>query len=336
MHRLITVGLAITFLGGSLASLAILNIDTGLAFLLGAIISVSGPTVVGPLLSTVRAREPTSSVLNYEGTYLDPLGATASALNLVLAGHRGGVHPVLQTLGRLGLGVGVGLIAAALMVFVMSRFLLTDDMQAAVALLAVAAFAISDAALGGRSVRHPNTRGGTRQSAVREPEPRSGFGETLEVLIIGTLFILLGALVKIEALGVRVADSPTGGRARVLGSPAHGRRLVAQNAAHLARAHADRLGRPRGIVAASTAATFTGTLAAANLGGDFLLPVVFGVIVGTGSSTACRPGRSPARPHPTASQRGRLDRGRGLGSRARPSATGTRRVRSAYLEQLAR
>ena len=79
-----------------------------------------------------------------------------------------------------------------------------------------------------------------------------------------------------------MADSPTGGRARVLGSPAHGRRLVAQNAAHLARAHADRLGRPRGIVAASTAATFTGTLAAANLGGDFLLPVVFGVIVGTG------------------------------------------------------
>jgi NhaP-type Na+/H+ or K+/H+ antiporter len=76
VHRLITVGLAITFLGGSLASLAILNIDTGLAFLLGAILCVSGPTVVGPLLSTVRAREPMSSVLNYEGTYLDPLGAS--------------------------------------------------------------------------------------------------------------------------------------------------------------------------------------------------------------------------------------------------------------------
>jgi len=79
VHRLITVGLAITFLGGSLASLAILNLDTGLAFLLGAIISVSGPTVVGPLLSTVRAREPTSSVLNYEGTFLDPLGPRSAS-----------------------------------------------------------------------------------------------------------------------------------------------------------------------------------------------------------------------------------------------------------------
>ena len=161
VHRLITVGLAITFVGGSLASLAILNIDTGLAFLLGAIISVSGPTVVGPL-STVRAREPTSSVLNYEGTYLDPLGATLGVvmLNLVLAGHRGGVHPVLQTLGRLGLGVGVGLIAAALMVFVMSRFLLTDDMQAAVALLFAVAALRSPMCCSRRPVcSPPNTRG---------------------------------------------------------------------------------------------------------------------------------------------------------------------------------
>jgi hypothetical protein len=39
---------------------------------------------------------------------------------------------------------------------------------------------------------------------------------------------------------------------------------------------------PRGIVAASTAATFTGSLAAANIDNDFLLPVVFGVILGTG------------------------------------------------------
>src|SRR3712207_7342262 len=52
---------------------------SGLAFLLGAIISVSGPTVVGPLLSTVRAREPKSSVLNYEGTFLNPLGPRSAS-----------------------------------------------------------------------------------------------------------------------------------------------------------------------------------------------------------------------------------------------------------------
>jgi NhaP-type Na+/H+ or K+/H+ antiporter len=61
VNALVTIGLAITFVGASLAALAILDIDTDLAFLLGAIVVVSGPTVVGPLLSTVRPREPTGS-----------------------------------------------------------------------------------------------------------------------------------------------------------------------------------------------------------------------------------------------------------------------------------
>ena len=287
VHRLITVGLAITFVGGSLASLAILNIDTGLAFLLGAIISVSGPTVVGPLLSTVRAREPTSSVLNYEGTYLDPLGATLGVvvLNLVLAQHRGGVHPVLQTLGRLGLGVGVGLIAAAVLLFVMSRFLLTDDMQAAVALLfAVAAFAISDVLLSEAGLFATLTLGVALANQRFVSLSRvAGFGETLEVLIIGTLFILLGALVKIEALleyawqiillvgALVLLVRPLTAAVSLLRT-----RLTWRERTLIGWVD------PRGIVAASTAATFTGTLAAAHLGGAFLLPVVFGVIVGTG------------------------------------------------------
>ena len=278
VHRLITVGLAITFLGGSLASLAILNIDTGLAFLLGAIISVSGPTVVGPLLATVRAREPTSSVLNYEGTYLDPLGATLGVvmLNLVLAGHRGGVHPVLQTLGRLGLGVAVGLVAAAVLVFVMSRFLLTDNMQAAVALLfAVAAFAISDVLLSEAGLFATLTLGVALANQRFVSLSRvAGFGETLEVLIIGTLFILLGALVKIEALGEYAWQIVLLVGALVF--------LVRPLTAAVSLLRTQLTWRERTLIGWVTAATFTGTLAAANLGGDFLLPVVFGVIVGTG------------------------------------------------------
>ncbi len=150
VNRLVTIGLTITFLGASLAALLILDIDTNLAFLLGAIVVVSGPTVVGPLLSTVRPKAPTGSILNYEGTFLDPIGATLGVviLNLVLAADRGGVHPLLQGLGRLGLGVVVGLIAAALFVFILSRFWLTVNMEASMAVMfAVAAFAVADTLL---------------------------------------------------------------------------------------------------------------------------------------------------------------------------------------------
>ena len=285
--RLLTLGVAITFLGASLAALAILDIDTGLAFLLGAIIVVSGPTVVGPLLSTVRAREPTSSVLDYEGTFLDPLGATLGVvvLSMVLADDAGGVHPVLQVLGRLGLGVAVGLLAAALLVFVMSLFMLTFRMEAAVAVMfAVVAFTISDVLLSEAGLFATLTLGvavaNQRRVSLR---PVKAFGGTLEVLIIGTLFILLGALVTIDGLGDYALEIVLLVAALVL--------VVRPLTAFLALLGTDLDWRdraligwvdPRGIVAASTAATFTGSLAAAKLDSDFLLPVVFGVILGTG------------------------------------------------------
>ena len=96
--RLVTIGLAITFIGGALAAVAFLDVPTELAVMVGAILVVSGPTVVGPLLDVVRPKEPTGTVLLWEGTTLDPIGATLGVvvLNLVVASDRGGVHPVLQ------------------------------------------------------------------------------------------------------------------------------------------------------------------------------------------------------------------------------------------------
>ncbi|MCZ6444716.1 MAG: cation:proton antiporter [Planctomycetota bacterium] len=287
VNRLVTIGLAITFLGASLAAVVILDIDTDLAFLLGAIVVVSGPTVVGPLLSTVRPREPTGSVLNYEGTFLDPIGATLGVvmLNLVLAADRGGVHPLLQGLGRLGLGVVVGLAAAALFVFILSRFWLTVNMEASVGVMfAVGAFAVADTLLSEAGLFATLTFGIVlANQRIVSISNIKGFGRTLEVLIIGALFILLGALVTIDSLRQFFWDivllvaalvllvRPITALVSLLGT-----KLGWQDRALIGWVD------PRGIVAASTAATFTGSLAAANIDNEFLLPVVFGVILGTG------------------------------------------------------
>jgi NhaP-type Na+/H+ or K+/H+ antiporter len=288
VYRLIGIGLAVTFLGASLAALAILDVDTDLAFLLGAILVVSGPTVVGPLLSAVRPREPAVSVLTYEGTFLDPIGATLGVvvLNLVLAAERGGgVHPVLQGFGRLGLGVVVGLAAAFLFVFVVSQFWVTDDMRAAVALmLAVAAFAISDTVLSEAGLFSTLTFGiALANQRVVTTRSIRGFGETLEVLIVGTLFILLGALVTIDELrdfawkiSVLVAALVVVVRPLTVFLSLLGTQTRWRDRALIGWVD------PRGVVAASTAATFTGSLKAAGIDADFLLPVVFGVILGTG------------------------------------------------------
>lgn len=285
--RLNTVAAMLTLAGASAAAWLVFRPGSSLALLLGAILVVSGPTVVGPLLDTVRPREPVGSILRWEGTMLDPIGATMGviALNLVLATERGGVHPLIQMGARLGLGVFVGLVAGALLVFVMSRFLVTDQMEAAVALLfAVAAFSVAEYFLSEAGLFATVTLGLVVANQRVVPVARiTGFGETLEVLVIGALFVVLGALVDITEMverGWRIAllvvllvlvVRPLSVWLSLWGTavPHRGRALIAWLD-------------PRGVVAASTAAAFTGTLLAAGINADFLLPVVFGVILGTG------------------------------------------------------
>lgn len=287
VYRLTSVGLVVAFLGGSFTALVVLDIPTELAFLLGAITVVSGPTVVGPLLTTLRPRSPIGSILTYEGTFLDPIGATLSVvvLNLVLASGRAGTHPVWQGLARLSLGITVGVIAAAILVFALSRFWIPDNMEAAVAaMFAVISFTAAEAVLSEAGLFATLTFGVLlgNQRIVSIERIRL-FGETLEVLIIGGLFILLGALVTVDGLReyawsiiaivamlVLVVRPLTAAIALIRTDlDWRDRALVAWVA-------------PRGIVAASTAATFAGSLAAADMDSDFLLPVVFGVILGTG------------------------------------------------------
>ena len=285
--RLVTVGGLITFVGASLAVLALFDVATDMAFLIGAILVVSGPTVVGPLLSVLRAREPTGTILRWESTTLDPVGATLGVvmLNLVLASGREGLHPAVQMLGRLGLGVGVGVIAAVLLVVVMSRFLVSDDMEAAVAVLfAVAAFGAAEVVLSEAGLFATLTLGIVAGNQRIVPTARiAGFGETLEVLIIGVLFILLGALVSLDALwGVAPQVAILVALLVLVVRPL-------ATAVSLVRTHLPWQDRamigwvdPRGIVAAATAAQFAGSLGSAGLPTDELLSIAFGVILGTG------------------------------------------------------
>lgn len=285
--RLITLGAAVTFLAGAAAVSWTIDPGGDLAMLTAAILVVSGPTVVGPLLNTVRPREPMQAILRWEGTILDPIGATLGVvvLNLVLASERAGVHPVIQMGARLAFGVAIGAVAALLLVFVMSRFLVTDNMEAAVALLfAVAAFAAAELVLSEAGLFATVTMGVIAANQRVVPTSRiTGFGETLEVLIIGSLFVVLGALVDIDDLLssaweilALVAVLVVVVRPLAVAVATLRPRTPWRERAFLAWVD------PRGVVAAATAASFAGSLAAVGLDADFLLPTVFGVILGTG------------------------------------------------------
>lgn len=75
VRKLVWIGAPITWIVGSLAAHYILGFQWQLAFLLGAFLIVSGPTVVGPILDVVKPNARVRGILTWEGTLLDPIGA---------------------------------------------------------------------------------------------------------------------------------------------------------------------------------------------------------------------------------------------------------------------
>ena len=73
--RLVTVGAVITWVSASVAAHLVFHEPLRVSVLIGAILVVSGPTVVGPLLRLARPSDPSATILRWEGILIDPIGA---------------------------------------------------------------------------------------------------------------------------------------------------------------------------------------------------------------------------------------------------------------------
>jgi NhaP-type Na+/H+ or K+/H+ antiporter len=286
--RLVIWGVPVTMAFAAVLAAPLLGMSGGAAVMLGAILVVSGPTVVGPLLAFVRPSERLQRILSWEGSLIDPVGGIlgATVFHLVLAHASGGrAHPVLLFLLSLGIGVagavvGVGLLWLCLSKLELDVVLRTTAQLAIVVGVAAACDIVRDdagliaAILMGLAVA--NLR------AFHLPAKRPFF-ETLVQLIIGVLFVAISATVTPASL--KHILLPTLALVAVLVVVT--RPLVAFLAT--IRTELDRGERafigwmaPRGIVAAATASTFGATLAAHHVGGAAkILPVTFLVIVAT-------------------------------------------------------
>lgn len=73
---LTTAGVAISCIIGTVAAHYILGFRWPVATLVGAILVVTGPTVIGPILRHLHLRGKVGALLKWEGIIIDPVGAT--------------------------------------------------------------------------------------------------------------------------------------------------------------------------------------------------------------------------------------------------------------------
>jgi NhaP-type Na+/H+ or K+/H+ antiporter len=78
--KLITVGSIVTFFGAGIAAHYIFGLSWQISFLFSALIIVTGPTVITPILRNIPLKKDVSAILKWEGILIDPIGALVAVL----------------------------------------------------------------------------------------------------------------------------------------------------------------------------------------------------------------------------------------------------------------
>ena len=289
VQRMITIGAAVTWLIVAVATHLIFGFSWQLSALFGAIVIVTGPTVIVPMLRSVRPTAKIANILRWEGIAIDPVGALAAVMTyefiIASAGQTALGHVAwlfLQTLlaGAL-LGIGAGWLLGQLL----SRNLLPDYLHNLATLsLVLVTFSVSNALMHESGLLAVTVMGlwlANRREV--DIHPILNFKENLSLLLISMLFIVLAARIDLQQL-VSIA-----GQAVLL-------LLVLQFIARPAKILVSTIGldiswpergllawiAPRGIVAAAIAAIFGEKLVAAGYEeAALLLPLTFAMIIGT-------------------------------------------------------
>jgi len=286
--RLIVLGVLITWVLGAALAAPLLGMSRGAAVMLGVILVVSGPTVVGPLLAFVRPTERLQRVLVWEGSLIDPVGGILGALvfhGVIASTHKGLGNQLGQFAASVGIGLAGGAVGIALLWVLLRRLGLgevlgtTAQLASVIAVAAACDIVRADTGLIAAIVMGLAV---ANQPGFDLPARRPFF-ETLVQLILGVLFISISATVTPHSL--RHVLAPALVLAAVLVLAARPLAALASTLrTDLARGERAFIGwmAPRGIVAAATASTFGASLAAKGIGGaSRILPATFVVIVAT-------------------------------------------------------
>jgi len=286
---LVTVGAGVSWAATAAIAFWCLQLPFNVSVLLGAILVVTGPTVIVPLLRHVRPTRRIGSVMKWEGIVIDPVGAILAVLVYeAITVHAGGPDVSLALLSLLktfAAGGVVGLAGAVILIWSIKRHLLPDLLQNSIVLVVVLAGFVVSNLLQSESGLLAVTLMGFMMANQKyvSVERVAHFKEDLRVLLISILFIVLSARLQMDDLKQLDLNSviflialillvrPLAVMLSTLGSKLTWKeRLFLANMA------------PRGIVAAAVSSIFALRLIEqGQAGAERLMPITFMVIIGT-------------------------------------------------------
>ncbi len=289
IRRLSTWGALVTGAGGAVAARSVLGWSWTLSVLFGTLVIVTGPTVINPLLRRIRVNTNLATVLEAEGVLVDAIGAIVAVVALEVALSPSGESLAmgsLHLLSRLGFGALLGGVSGLLLALLLrSEHWVPEGLENVFTLsIALALFQLSNGFLEESGIVTVTAAGLVVGNVkTRALSDLKEFKEQLTVLLIGMLFVLLAAdvrMAEVRALGwpgaATVALLMLVVRPLNIAAGTWGSGLPLRDKAFLSWLA------PRGIVAAAVSSLFANELDHAGIeGGSQLRALVFLVIAVT-------------------------------------------------------
>jgi len=285
VRGLVSYGAVTALLLLALAAHIVAGLSWSIALLFGALACVTGPTVIAPMLRTLRPNARIANTLRWEGIVIDPLGALFAVLIFEAIVSRQEGHTIGIFIATIGCGSVIGALAAVLVGYLLRRQMIPEYLHNYAVLAAVLlAFSVSNGithesgllAVTIMGIALGNMRGVHIDDIL-------DFKESLTTVLVSVLFILLAARLHWPLPnGMLLAGIMLFVIAQLIVRPVTvllaslGSGLTWRERALIAWVA------PRGIVAASVSALFALRLDALGVsGGDALVPLVFILIIGT-------------------------------------------------------
>lgn len=206
VRNMVTIGVLVAWILSTAAAFYILDYEFPIALLFGAILVVTGPTVIMPLLRHIRATGRISAVARWEGIVNDPIGAILAVLVfeaiLVSGVQESSITVVISVLETIGVTAVFGVLVALGLVQMMKRYWIPEFLHSSVMLMAViGAFTISNIFQKESGLFTVTIMGiimgNQRAISVKHIIE---FKENLGVILLSGLFIILAARIEIDQL----------------------------------------------------------------------------------------------------------------------------------------
>lgn len=289
VRNLVSVGMIITWLITAATTHFALSVSWEIALIFGAIVVVTGPTVVAPIIKTIRPTAKLANILRWESIVIDPIGASLAVLVyefIVSGGGQFGLGQTLLTFGRILLVGGViGLVSGYFFGTCLRRYWIPEYLHNISTMgLVFISFSLANV-LQEESGLVTVTCMGILLANMREVDIEEilSFKETLSTILISLLFVTLAARLDYTgfmelgwaALFVFLSI-------QFIARPFSVMVCTFRSSLKIEERHLLAWIAPRGIVAAAISALFTFKLQENGVSdASVLLPLTFMVIIGT-------------------------------------------------------